>query len=955
MMKLLTIITGCGVVAPFTAVATGALVAQATVTPGAAPHLALLPFVIAAGATAVYVRAAFHSWAAALLIPPAVVGVCLVAVGAAILHLSAPALPPVVLAVLHHITVILVGAPLLALALKALVTWWSLRNRRRRVVWPSPDFDPHPSEVESVARQLARTRRSLIAGRAASAYVIRLEVYDDDAYLGYEVDAPPHAAAQLRGAFASYSEVTTREQRASSERTRGGHVTRYEMVLRRRHREDAPPALILRPDQLQAFARAVGDVRVGDGEEAGVRVGLLPTSWEIPAQVNAQGEEKARGPKETTHEAGFRGQVLIRTRAATKARADDLARELLGAWARFPDWRPAFHLTPWWRLWFDLRWHTGLFWTAHRRHTHARELAGLLKPATVGCSAENIERVDVMGRAPSRLPVYQGQHGVLPLGRLGRVEDPSLPVVGAPASHVHHVAVFGRAGYSKSSWATDQGLHEALVEGHCLIVVDPADDLVEDLKAYLTAPEVACRVDEIDLAGQETRPQPASNVVARQEGEPKHVRVRVLREALAVALGWQGSFRRLLAVATLCARTLVELAELLPPELCPTLFEFLPLLTDEEWRTAVVSRLSWRLQRAWSVKLPAEAVGSIAAAIGELRESPAATALFGASVSTFNARRAMDEGRIVLVRPGHSTGHLAAALLFQSFVAAGFSRADTPIAQRRPVRMLCDELPAYAAGLGPLLGVILAELRKFRVYLTAIAQSPDQLPGRLLLEVLTNCSATVTFRLNSLAASLEAREWGGKPTAAQISRLPKYVAYCDIELGLATGRPTPFMLRTVRPQELFARFHRPAERARLEAALDSTGRRQVEDVEREVDARPELILDFLGLSRGEAPTSPSLPPAGPESLAPAPARGGLFGRLEGAWERARRELPELPERPQDLERDARRWAVRVLRDRQWSLRQLSDAFGVSVATIRRDLGLLNSDGQAGDQETAAGG
>ena len=153
---------------------------------------------------------------------------------------------------------------------------------------------------------------------------------------------------------------------------------------------------------------------------------------------------------------------------------------------------------------------------------------------------------------------------------------------------------------------------------------------------------------------------------------------------------------------------------------------------------------------------------------------------------------------------------------------------------------------------------------------------------------------------------------------------------------------------------MFGRFHLPGELRQLEAAVAASGRRP-EDVEHEVDIRPALILDFLGVSHGEAPTGPALPPAGPESPAPAPARGGLFGRLESAWERARRELPELPERPQDLERDARRWAVRVLRDRGWSLRQLSDACSVSVATIRRDLGLLGSDGQAVDQEAAADG
>ena len=102
-------------------------------------------------------------------------------------------------------------------------------------------------------------------------------------------------------------------------------------------------------------------------------------------------------------------------------------------------------------------------------------------------------------------------------------------------------------------------------------------------------------------------------------------------DAFAAAMRWDERNTRALNLATQAAPGAHRAALALPPELAPTIFQVPTLLSDDEWRAAILPDLSAGTRgffRDRFPRLPAEAITAVTNLIDRLR---AATAGRGAA------------------------------------------------------------------------------------------------------------------------------------------------------------------------------------------------------------------------------------------------------------------------------------------------------------------------------------
>ena len=445
----------------------------------------------------------------------------------------------------------------------------------------------------------------------------------------------------------------------------------------------------------------------------------------------------------------------------------------------------------------------------------------------------------------------------------------SVPVRCISVDSPSHLYLAGRGCIPTHN--TELGLNQFLHlvrSGHGAMFVDPHEDAITRMKTYLTDAEFADRILEINLAGMGDRPQIGWNPLAMAGLGPEHkpAKVRALEDSFAAALHWDQRNTRALNLVTQSAQTLIELAMILPPELAPTIFQITTLLSDEDWRGAVLPFISKTSQSFWTQRfdrLPKDAITPVTNLLDRLRPSPAIAALLGSSDSTYDVRRAMDEGKIVLACPGSgdASDELIANFLVYDLIRAAKTRVDTPPDRRRPFFLFLDELQIYDGAMSGNIAAILEQTAKYGLRAFAFNQDPNRLTDRTLNALLNNRSHLLTTVVSAAGAARLAKEWGGEPTATTITRLQRFTFLAHVTQGL--DRPAPFLVQGVAAEEMWADHHHPERVPALDEHITlNTRRRRPTEIAKHLDDLDDRILAALHeLSRGRRPGRPAAPPA----------------------------------------------------------------------------------------------
>lgn len=224
----------------------------------------------------------------------------------------------------------------------------------------------------------------------------------------------------------------------------------------------------------------------------------------------------------------------------------------------------------------------------------------------------------------------------------------------------------------------------------------------------------------------------------------------------------------------------------------------------------------------------------------------------GQSQSTFSWRKAIDTGRIVLVRLGTGVGgKFAGILMLGELVRSALSRAEVP-KERRSLPpylhyLFLDDRRIYDEGENKeTAAVLLEECRKFGLRAVVMNQNPRRLSELTYRGLSTNHSHILSSAVDADAAMALVREWGGDPGAGELVNLAKYHFLARLDLGASLGRPKPFEVEGFELGELWSQYRHPERVGAVTDAMDKAfGRKLPAEVEADLGTLEERILQVL--------------------------------------------------------------------------------------------------------------
>lgn len=338
-----------------------------------------------------------------------------------------------------------------------------------------------------------------------------------------------------------------------------------------------------------------------------------------------------------------------------------------------------------------------------------------------------------------------------------------------------HMYIIGKTGTGKST-LLETLVRQDIQNGHGLALLDPHGDLVE--RVLESVPEN--RRDQVIYFNvpDSSRPlgfNPLESVPVSKRSLAASGLLEVFKKIWIDS--WGPRLEHILRNALL--------ALLDQPQ--ATLTDVLRLLDDGAFRklatfhtTNAQVRNFWvREYEGYPARFRSEAIAPIQNKVGAFLADPLLNQILSQPRSTFDLRRVMDEGKMLLVnlakgKIGEDSASLLGALVVARFGLAGLSRADVPETQRRDFFVYLDEFQSFAT---LSLATMLSELRKYRVNLILAHQYLSQLEPEMRDAILGNVGTLISFRVGLSDAELLEREFGLPITAQDLVSLPNYHIY----------------------------------------------------------------------------------------------------------------------------------------------------------------------------------
>ena len=191
-----------------------------------------------------------------------------------------------------------------------------------------------------------------------------------------------------------------------------------------------------------------------------------------------------------------------------------------------------------------------------------------------------------------------------------------------------------------------------------------------------------------------------------------------------------------------------------------TLLDISRLLTDREFRRETLNYCQdvtvlqfWKQEFGqWNDKQVNESIAPVLNKVGAFTANPIIRNIIGQPKSSFDIRKIMDEGKILVVNLskgliGEDNASILGAFLVTKVQLAAMSRSDIPeLAERRPFYLYVDEFQNFATDS---FAVILSEARKYGLNLTVANQYVAQMTDAVRDAVFGNVGTTISFRVSA--------------------------------------------------------------------------------------------------------------------------------------------------------------------------------------------------------------
>ena len=321
-----------------------------------------------------------------------------------------------------------------------------------------------------------------------------------------------------------------------------------------------------------------------------------------------------------------------------------------------------------------------------------------------------------------------------------------------------HVYIIGQTGSGKSGLLTLFALSDIYHnQGYCII--DPHGDLAMDNLKFI--PESRIR-DVIYFNPADTQYPMAFNPLevydpARKPNISSEV-IGVLKRMFGDS--WGPRLEHILRY------TLLALLD--RPN--STLLDISRMLTDKEFRKETLSYCTdvtvlqfWKQEfGSWGDKQVNESIAPVLNKVGAFTANPIIRNIIGQPKSSFDIRKIMDEGKILVVNLskgliGEDNAAILGSFLVTKVQLAAMSRSDIEnIEDRRPFYLYVDEFQNFATDS---FAVILSEARKYGLNLTVANQYTSQMTESVRDAVFGNVGTSISFRVSADDAPILSKQF----------------------------------------------------------------------------------------------------------------------------------------------------------------------------------------------------
>jgi len=201
-----------------------------------------------------------------------------------------------------------------------------------------------------------------------------------------------------------------------------------------------------------------------------------------------------------------------------------------------------------------------------------------------------------------------------------------------------------------------------------------------------------------------------------------------------------------------------------------TMLDITRMLTDKKFRKDTLSYCTdtvvlqfWNIEFAsWTDKFQAEAIAPVLNKVGAFTANPVIRNIIGQPKSTFNIRKIMDEGKILIVNLskgliGEDNASILGSFIVTKIQLAAMSRSDIPdIKDRRPFYLYVDEFQNFATDS---FATILSEARKYGLNLTVANQYISQMNETVRDAVFGNVGTMISFRVSADDSPILAKQF----------------------------------------------------------------------------------------------------------------------------------------------------------------------------------------------------
>jgi len=360
-----------------------------------------------------------------------------------------------------------------------------------------------------------------------------------------------------------------------------------------------------------------------------------------------------------------------------------------------------------------------------------------------------------------------------------------------------HMYIVGKTGTGKSTLIENMAIADIRM-GCGLALVDPHGDLAERILNFI--PEK--RIEDVIYFNPADLEHPiAFNPLEKVSRDYHHLVVSGLISVFKKI--WVSSWGpRLEHILRHSLFTLLEYPQ-------STLLDLPRLLTDKEFRARALEYVTqpqvrefWLLEfEKYSAWLKSEAISPILNKIGQFLTSLPLRNVVGQKENTFNLRRAMDDGKILIVnlakgRLGEDNCALLGAMIVTKLQLAALSRTDIPESQRKTFYLYVDEIHNF---LTLSFADILSEARKYGLSLILSHQYIEQLEDEIRAAIFGNVGTIISFRVGAEDAKYLAKEFSPVFDESDLINLPNYHVYLKLMIDGVTSKP--FSAITLLPAE----------------------------------------------------------------------------------------------------------------------------------------------------------